>query len=211
MCRDGPALEFAADVGMVLTWWKLKDTIQDEGPLEGLSARGAVLVLRAACRRAAGRLPEFAAAVRACLEELARLEEENCPSMDRTADAFARLLQAAAPAEGAQGRVLSQLLYHVGRWIYLADARDDLEEDRARGRYNPVAVRYGPEGDDEALGLTMDRSLELAGAALQLGEFGCRKALLENMIYLGLPAVQQAVFNGSWSEIKKQKIWRNDR
>lgn len=211
MCRDSPALEFAADVGMALTWWKLKDTIQDEGPLEGLSARGAALLLRPACRRAAERLPEFTSAGRACLEELDRLEKENCPSMDRAADAFARLLQAAAPAEGARGRVLSQLLYHVGRWIYLADARDDLEEDRARGRYNPVAARYGPEGDDEALGLTMDRSLELAGAALQLGEFGCRKALLENIVYLGLPAVQRAVFDGSWREIKKQKIWRNDR
>lgn len=50
--------------------------------------------------------------------------------MDRAADTFARLLQAAAPEAGGQSRVLSQLLYHLGRWIYLADARDDLEEDR---------------------------------------------------------------------------------
>ena len=48
------------------------------------------------------------------------------------------------------------------------------------------------------------------GAALQLGEFGCRKGLLENIVYLGLPLVQRAVFDGSWNEIKKQKIWRND-
>ena len=48
------------------------------------------------------------------------------------------------------------------------------------------------------------------GAALQLGEFGCRKPILENIVYLGLPAVEKAVFDGSWNEIKKQKIWRND-
>ena len=94
--------------------------------------------------------------------------------------------------------------------LYLADARDDLEEDRRAGRYNPVAARYGPQGDDRALGLTMDSSLELMGAALQLGEFGCRKALLENIVYLGLPLVQRAVFDGTWKELKKQKIWRND-
>ena len=142
--------------------------------------------------------------------ELAVLERERCTSLDRTADAFARLLQAAAPQEGERGRVLSQLLYHLGRWIYLADARDDLEEDRQSGRYNPVAARYGPDGDDGALRLTMDNSLAQIGAALQLGDFGCRTALLENIVYLGLPLVERAVFDGTWRDIKKQKIWRND-
>ena len=148
--------------------------------------------------------------MRGCLEELDALERENCSSLDRTADTFARLLQSAAPAGGVRGRVLSQLLYHLGRWIYLADARDDLEEDKLAGRYNPVAARYGPAGDDGALRLTMDQSLAQVGAALQLGEFGCRGPLLENIVYLGLPLVEKAVFDGSWKEIKKQKIWRND-
>ena len=138
------------------------------------------------------------------------LERERCTSLDRTADAFARLLQAAAPQEGERGRVLSQLLYHLGRWIYLADARDDWEEDRLAGRYNPAAARYGPDGDDEALRQTMDHSLAQIGAALQLGDFGCRTALLENIVYLGLPLVEKAVFDGTWKDIKKQKIWRND-
>ena len=137
------------------------------------------------------------------------MERANCPSMDRAADTFARILQAAAPAEGEQGRILGQLLYHLGRWIYLADARDDLEEDVRLGRYNPVAARYGGAGDDEALRLTMDHSLELMGAAFQLGNFGCRTPVLENIIYLGLPLVQRAVFDGSWAQIKKQKIWSN--
>ena len=105
--------------------------------------------------------------------------------------------------------MLGQLLYHLGRWIYLADAREDFGEDQRLGRYNPVAARYGPEGDDGALALTMDQSLAQMGAALQLGEFGCRRAILENIIYLGLPLVQRAVFDGSWAEIKKQKIWSN--
>ena len=170
----------------------------------------ACLALGGAYRKAARRRPDFDGAVRRCLDELARLEGENCPSLDRTADTLARLLQAAAPEEGIRGRVLGQLLYHLGRWIYLADARDDLAEDRAAGRYNPVAARYGPGGDDAALALTMDQSLAQMGAALQLGDFGCRLPILENIIYLGLPLVQKSVFDGSWAQIKKQKIWRHN-
>lgn len=211
MCPDSPALEQAADESMVLTWWKLRDAVADEPFWKGLPARVLSGLLGSAYRKAAARRPEFAAAVEESLEELNRLEGEQCPSIDRTADTFARLLQAAAPGEGTEGRVLGQLLYHLGRWIYLIDARDDLAEDRAACRYNPVAARYGPEGDDPALKRTLDHSLELMGAALQLGDFGCRKALLENIIYLGLPLVQRAVFEGSWAEIKKQKIWRNGR
>ena len=90
--------------------------------------------------------------MRRCLGELARLEGERCPSLDRTADTFARLLRAAAPGEGT-GRAgcWGSCSTTWGRWIYLADARDDLAEDLAAGRYNPVAARYGPGGDDAAL------------------------------------------------------------
>lgn len=211
MCPDSPALEQAADESMVLTWWKLRDAVADEPFWKGLPARVLSGLLGPAYRKAAARRPEFAAAVEESLGELNRLEGEQCPSIDRTADTFARLLQAAAPGEGTEGRVLGQLLYHLGRWVYLIDARDDLAGDRAACRYNPVAARYGPEGDDPALKRTLDHSLELMGAALQLGDFGCRKALLENIIYLGLPLVQRAVLEGSWAEIKKQKIWRNGR
>jgi len=206
MCPDSPALDRAADVGVILAWWKLQDAVRDDGFWEGLPARAARPLLWGAYRRASGRLPDFDDTVRACLEELTRLEGEDCPSIDRTADTFARLLQAAAPGDGPRGRIFGLLLYHLGRWIYLADARDDLAEDMARGRYNPVSARFGPEGDDEALALTMDRSLELAGAALRLGDFGCRSALLENILYLGLPAVQRAVFDGSWGRVKKRRV-----
>lgn len=211
MCPDSAALDQAADKSMILSWWKLRDTVADEKFWRGVPARALACMLGPAYRKAAERCPEFDRTVRCCLQELSVLEREKCPSLDRTADTFARLLRSAAPSDGTRGRVLSQLLYHLGRWIYLADARDDLKSDKLAGRYNPLAERYGPDGDDEALRLTMDNSLELMGAALQLGDFGCRKPLLENIVYLGLPLVEKAVLEGSWKEIKKQKIWRNDR
>ena len=207
MCPDSPALELAADESVILAWWQLRDAAEDKDKLGGLPARALNLLLTPAYRKAARLRPEFDRTVKGCLAELAALERENCPSMDRAADTFARLLQSAASKDDPRHRVLEQLLYPLGRWIYLMDARDDLAEDLADGRYNPVAARFGPEGDDGLLKQTLDASLDRMGAAFQLGDFGCRTALLENLIYLGLPLVQRAVFDGSWAEIKKQKIW----
>lgn len=209
MCPDSPALEEAADESIILTWWKLKDSVLDDGIVSGMTSRLLSILLYPSYRKAARLRRAFDETVRDRLAELTSLEKLNCPSMDRAADTFARLLQSAVPEEDSRYRVLTQLLYHLGRWIYLVDARDDLEEDCRVGRYNPVAARFGPEGNDPALKQTLDHSLEWMGAALQLGEFGCRTPVLENILYLGLPLVQRAVFDGSWTQIKKQKIWRN--
>ena len=213
MCPASPALERAAAESVVLTWWQLKDKIRDEGLWKGLPARGLALVLRPSYRRAARLCPNFDRAVGERLGELDALEGEKCPSMDRTADTFARLLQAAAPSTGdpLRDRPMEELLYHLGRWIYLIDAQDDLEEDAQAARYNPVAARFGPQGDREALERTLNHSLNRMYSAAQLLSFGRCWPVIENILYLGLPLAQRAVFEGSWKQIQKQTIWRQNQ
>lgn len=212
MCPDSPALETAADESVILAYWKLRDSAMDEGPAAGLPARILSWLLRPAYKRAAGLQKGFDQLTRECLDNLRQLEEERCPSLDRAADAFARILQGAAPSSGDEGRdrAIRALLYHLGRWIYLIDAQDDLEEDLRLGRYNPVAARFGPQGQADALALTLNHSLNLAASAAQLADFGCRRGLIDNILFLGLPLVQRAVFDGSWNQLKEQKIWRSD-
>ena len=210
MCPVCPALERTADASVILTYWKLQDSVADERGGKKLAALLLAAMMKPAYRKAAAARPDYDRSAQEHLSRLSRLEGEQCPSIDRTADAFACLLRDAAEGNGEQERVLEQILYHVGRWIYLVDARDDLEEDRKQGKYNPLLLRYGQDADDAALEDTMLHSLEMAASALQLGQFGCRMPVLENILYLGLPLVQKAVFNGSWSQIKNQKIWSND-
>ena len=54
MCPDSPALELAADESVILTWWKLRDSVQDDSLVKGLPARALTLLLRPAYRKAAG-------------------------------------------------------------------------------------------------------------------------------------------------------------
>lgn len=207
-CTRSEGLDAAADESVILSYWKLMDNVQDSGFWKGLPARMLSLLLRRSYRRAAKSRSEFDATVRACLAELSSLERDKSPSLDRTADTFARILQAAAVLSGEAGRdrALSQLLYHVGRWIYLLDAWDDLKEDRKAGRYNPIAARF-PDGEDAVyLRTTLRHSLNLARSACGLLELGGWQGTVENILYLGLPAVEELVFRGEWEQVKRMEF-----
>lgn len=208
-CIHSGGMEDAADAGTILTYWKLRDSVEDGGFWEALAGRVLSAALRPAYRRAAGARPDYDKAVQDCLKELHALEEARSPSLDRTADTFARILQAAAPASGEapRDRALEQLLYHLGRWIYLVDAWDDLERDKAAGAYNPIAQRF--PGEEEAnrayLRTTLGHSLNLARSAWALLPGGPWAGVVENILFLGLPLVEELVFTGCWKAVKKRK------
>jgi len=41
-------------------------------------------------------------------------------------------------------------------------------------------------------------------------ELGRQEELVHNVLYLGLPMIQRAVFDGGWKHLKNQKRWRNE-
>ena len=206
--EDG-GLALAADESVILTYWKLRDNVKDAGFFKSLPLRLLTRCFGRAYRRAKGYRPDFDKVVEECLSELRQLEEVGCASIDRPADAFARILQAASGAHGQAGNeALGQLLYHVGRWVYLVDAWDDLEEDRRQGNYNPLLAYFGSEAQEhrETVRETMYASLGLAQGAYDWLECGVWSPILENILTLGLPGVEEAVLSGEWKNQKKSRM-----
>lgn len=189
---------------VILCVQKLRDNIRDEGFLRRLPYRAMDLVFRRAYRKAARRLPAFAALTADQLEVLHSLERGNCPSLDAVADAFARIVAGCAAdlEDPALQRPMEQVLYQTGRFLYLADALDDLRADCEADAYNPLRFRFSPHNgalspaDLDYLTQLTDASVNLAGAALALLPLRSHEALLENTLYLGLPSVFAAVKAG---------------
>ena len=163
-------------------------------------------LFRRGYRKAAEAQPAFAKAVEEQLAALRQMEQDQIPSVDRPADAFARLLAAAAEGCGSpeRQRIHRQMLYHLGRWIYLVDAVDDLKEDAPAGKYNPLIYRFGLQGnvlDEDSrqrLIATMDHSVNMISSAFVLADYGVWTSLLENILYYGLPATGRLVLEGKW-------------
>ena len=208
------AMELAADESVILAYWQLRDGVEDHAWASGLKYRAGARLLESAYKRAAALRPEFDQAVRRQLQLLSALEQAKDPSMDRAADSFAVLLSSAAEelTDPIRKRIMEQILYHLGRWIYLIDGADDLKKDVESGNYNPVALRYGltdgtwtPESRRD-FATTLDHSIHQMAAAFELWDFGVWTPVLQSTFYGGLFQVGKAVLDGSFHRPSRKNI-----
>lgn len=188
---ENAAMETAARAAMISVYYKLLDDRADEGFFRRI---GAALLLPFAkrARRKALAFADGAAADEAAAKMSAaqgQLETEKCPIPDAAAEPTANFLAAmlkncAATAE--QAAVLERFGYLLGRYVYLCDALDDLEDDRRRGRYNPFLYAGGEAA------IAAKNALFLTTAELSddfdLLELHRYEGILENIIRIGLRA-----------------------
>lgn len=209
--KSTPAMELAADESVILAYWQARDGVEDHDWFHGLKYRAVAALLEPAYRKAEKLRPEFCTCVCEQLGALRKLEQENCASIDLPADAFARLLAHAADevANPVQKRVLQQLLYHLGRWVYLVDAADDMKKDAEEGNYNPVSLRFQLGGGiwtEESRAefvLTLDHSIHMMTTAYELWDFGVWSPILEDTLYSGLFQVGKAVLDGTFRPVRR--------
>ena len=197
--------EYAATVNVLLGCAKLADNAADE---HSLSSSALSLVYSGVRKRAEKDAPELAAEFEARLSALRELEQAQCREVDAVAAEFGRLLSAvfaSAPYDfvdkGAK-QALSHFGYHLGRWIYIADAVNDIEKDHKTGSYNvyllrspgePAKVRR--EAEEEAK-FNLHISLAEACKAYELLDIKRDKPLLDNIMYLGLAKKTEDVLKG---------------
>ena len=204
---------------VILGYEKIRDNLRDEGFFKGLPYRLLRLLYRRAYRKAAALLPDFAALCSGQLSALHDLEAASSPSIDAVSDAFARIVAGCVDDVSDPGlrRPMEQILYHTGRFLYLADALDDLKDDCRKDAYNPLRYRFSVEEgslsreDLDYLSQLTDSSVNLAGAALELLPIKAYRSILENIVYYGFPAVFYAVKTGRFQA--KESLWkkRNDQ
>ena len=205
--RHTAAIDRAADIGALLTYYKLKDTLADEGFGKKLGALCLYPFAAAARKRAVKRRPADDTAVAQMMAQQAALEAERCHSIDRAAEPFALLLQhiaATTAADETQKRILERFGYCLGRWVYLMDAADDLKEDLEKGRYNPYILSRSLTAEDtdgiaatrRYAGESLNACLAECIAAYNLLEIRRFDGILRNILEQGMPHAQKRVISG---------------
>lgn len=126
---------------LILAYHKADDDVRDGGGLKKKTARR---FLRKAYKKAVSILPEADEIVSRGYDKLLELEKQNYTGVDRVADCFASSLSSLGKLLiGDCTENMQKLLYNIGKFAYLADALDDVDEDFRKKRYNPLLAQFG--------------------------------------------------------------------
>ena len=195
-------------VNTVLTYFKLLDDKADG------EARGALRHLyRAGYKRAIKRYPEIGEIIYRFTQEQAKLEKQNCDSIDMACEPTATMMKEA-------GRYLlgefatehtDNLFYHIGKWVYLIDALDDYDKDVKKGRYNVLYNAYKEsdraaavkKGGDE-IKFVFDMTFAEMRRSLSNIKFYFNHDLTDNIILRGIPVKTRTIFYGGQDECRKR-------
>ena len=180
---DSEYVRYAADMNVALSYYKLLDDWHDDGKVSAKLLAGSFEKHLASIE---ARYPRQCGAIRSCLEDLSRLEQENCPNPDEPAACFGKLMaELLVCHEDLWADTLRQVGFHLGRFVYMADAAVDYRRDKRKGKYNPfLAMGTGEDWPrwESYLVLAMGRCT----ANYEKLPLVQDKALLDNILYSGV-------------------------
>lgn len=142
-CAD-ESYSFVCSAFGLLTYGKLLDDIKDEKGLKRFFKR----LVKPLFKHIGKKSDNFEGLKDIVFDGLKATDEaeiQGVDSVDRAADGFGTMMKEIASygLEGDKKMIAEQCGYHIGRFIYIADAFDDLESDEKSGNYNPLLKKYG--------------------------------------------------------------------
>ena len=213
---DNPIFRKTAEISVIFAYWKLSDSVQDARGFGKILPKIAQFFFTRPYEKAKKEDPAFAHACKKQMDALQWLEREKSAELDLLADCFAVLLKQLACFSECpeQLRILGELFYHMGRWIYLVDAVHDLPDDLKKRRFNPLIYRFSldkgafSKEDKDWMRATIAHSHSRICAAFHLLELKQNQNLLENMLYVGMPGVSNEVFAGTFRKKHRKDTQR---
>lgn len=193
MLCENEAIEYTAKAFAILTYYKLLDDIHDEKLIKRAAVKTLRPILSGANKKA--NLKELSALIAAKLAEITELEDKRTASVDEPAHIFGKLLGEVFSfgLTDSDRLVCYECGYHLGRFIYAADAAEDYDKDVRSGSYNPYAELYGGKPltaeNRNSIKCALVLECKKIEQAVNLMPFGNRytiENIIKNIIYLGL-------------------------
>lgn len=198
-------------LNVIMAHYKLDDDVADEG--KGRGKRALISKAYKRAKAAEGKLDEI---VRRNYAALTDYEKKNGDSIDIAADSFGNMIrEISAELLGAKSTPVAENLgYNLGKWIYLIDALDDFDKDKAKKRFNPFVNAYPDAADKKELFKKHEKDLEYAfGTILETIADCCKQLdysfnhdLTDNILFRGLGARTKLIMDPD--KAKKRRIYK---
>jgi len=180
--KDNNGIKYAANLSIALTYYKLCDDIKDEKIKKSY-------ILRIPYKSAMKKINIIDKSILSNIEQnlslLDKYEKENCKEIDIVSDAFAKIMQSIFSFD----KRLLNFGYNLGKFIYIIDALDDIDNDYKNNNYNPFVLKFGYENKEkifENAQFVLMFTLSKLAEEFEKIELNKNIEIIKNIIYLGL-------------------------
>ena len=188
--------EYAADMNIILTYYKFADDWKDEKSKVSLAGLRA---LRKTYLELEAKYPKKCHVICKSMRLLQKCEEQGEQNIDITARYFGELMsELLVYKQDEWEKTLRRMGFYLGKFIYIMDAYDDVEKDMEEENYNAlISIYHNPQFDDICREMM---NFVLAECTSQFERLPCVEdvEILRNILYAGV-----------WNKFDKKLIEKN--
>ena len=177
--------EYAASMNILLTYYKLEDNLLDDKGVKDILAYN---LYKSKLKMAHKKYPHKSQIIKEQMKILNELEKNKEYNIDKVSNTFGELMgEIFAYKKDKYEDDLRRVGFNIGKYIYILDAYEDLNEDYKKGRYNPFMEYINKR---EELKIRVDRlisiSLGLLASSIDRLNLQVNRGIIENIVYSGV-------------------------
>lgn len=174
--------DYAVDMTVLLSYYKALDDEQDEHSHSRFRKK-----LETPMESIRKTYPSQSKGVEEALKKIAQYEKENSTDLDALCNASGDMVQAIFSCPNISFRKEMEGLGHaLGKFIYLMDAYDDLDEDIKKDRFNPLKQRAQEEDFDAKIESYLELFLSEAADCFERMPILEYSDIIRNILYSGV-------------------------
>lgn len=203
--NDSDGFSQVAAMAVLLSEYKIRDNINDSSFFPSLGYRLVLPIVKGWKKKALKKHPEYKELLIEYENGQSGVESNKEKSIDAAAEPTAKLMKQFFGRLTQNNSAAEYMAYCLGKWIYLLDAADDLEDDLKSGNYNPFDTndcsKEGIKAIKEQIAipnLNVCRIEAIKGFEL----LDCKdfKEIIANILYLGIKSKQDEILGALINE-----------
>ncbi len=216
ICQSKEELDFCSHAIIITVFYKILDNMHDGGVKSKLIAYLLYPIICFMHKKAKRLAPDIDKIIGDSMKIQSETEKNNGVGIDEAAHPSAAALGKifSLGFDGERKNALYFLGYMVGRYVYILDAADDLEDDLKNCSFNPFTAEYAEIKSEKTrtefaqrvtgmLNLTQSNALD-ALDALEKKRF---EDILENVVLEGLDFSTERVLKKYRTETKEKSVY----
>lgn len=177
-------IDYAADMTIILSYFKCKDDVDDEGKI---SARAEKAFLEKKMAKIKEIYPDKCLKIEQELNLSAELEKMNTDDLDAIAGASGHMLGTIFSYKDDEwSKALYETGFYLGKYIYLADAYEDIEKDIRKNNFNLFKNKVNDNDFESYIEDILSMMISSCASAFETLPIFEYREILRNILYSGI-------------------------